>query len=176
MRLLSLCTACSSATDGQLDYSTAAKALGFEKSENEVSEPGLDDSNGDRRGGQGQCGQRGGGGRGGHQPFTNNIANHRNVLSVLGCCSCRSCCCCYCCCCCCCCCRCCRCRCCCCCCFCPVVCFPACRQDGEVEAWAMLAIKNGLLDLKMCQQTKKITVYSSTQRNFQTAQARRCYR
>lgn len=77
MRLLSLCTACSSTTDGQLDYSTAAKALGFEKSENE---------------------------------------------------------------------------------------------DGEVEAWAMLAIKNGLLDLKMCQQTKKITVYSSTQRNFQTAQ------
>lgn len=33
-----------------------------------------------------------------------------------------------------------------------------------------MAIKNGLVDVKMCQQTRIITIYSSTQRNFQPEQ------
>ena len=41
---------------------------------------------------------------------------------------------------------------------------------AKVEEWAMLAIKNGLVDVKMCQQTKSIIVYATTQRSFQVEQ------
>eukprot|EP00750_Incisomonas_marina_P006545 INCI14636.1.p1 GENE.INCI14636.1~~INCI14636.1.p1 ORF type:complete len:424 (+),score=106.28 INCI14636.1:255-1526(+) len=41
---------------------------------------------------------------------------------------------------------------------------------GQVEDWVMQAIKAGLVDAKMCQQTRKLIVYSSTQRNFQAQQ------
>jgi hypothetical protein len=44
------------------------------------------------------------------------------------------------------------------------------KVGAAVEEWVMLAIKNGLVDVKMCQQTHKITVFSSTQRNFQPEQ------
>jgi len=41
---------------------------------------------------------------------------------------------------------------------------------AELERWVMLAINNGLVDVKMCQQTNKIIVYASTQRNFEAKQ------
>lgn len=40
----------------------------------------------------------------------------------------------------------------------------------KVEEWVLNAIKTGLVDVKMCQQSQKITVFSSTQRNFQPEQ------
>ena len=44
------------------------------------------------------------------------------------------------------------------------------EPEAEQSVWVMVAIKTGLVDVKMCQSTGKLTVYSATQRNFQPAQ------